>query len=194
MAAGECCSTSTPRVAVAVMYALAFRDTNRVQKFYRRFLEFWLAWVTLKRTVCSTDHSGMSLFQWNDSLSIGNGEIDSQHKKLFALADRFHAAMSGGHGKAILQQTLTELIDYTRHHFACEESVMQKSAYPQFPQHKAEHDKLTQKVVKLHGELVAGHAVITIDVLQFLRDWLIHHIGEMDKKVGQHLRQVKSAA
>lgn len=106
---------------------------------------------------------------------------------------RFHSAMAGGKGKQILQQTLTDLIDYTKHHFAAEESLMQKSSYPEYRLHKKEQDALTQKVVQFRDDLVADRAVVTIDVLQFLREWLVHHIGQMDKKVGEYLRQAHSS-
>jgi hemerythrin len=135
----------------------------------------------------------MSLFQWKDSFSVGNSEIDGQHKKLFQLADRFHAAMAGGQGKQILQQTLTELIDYTKHHFATEEGMMQKSSYPEYRQHKAEHDALTRKVVQFRNEVAADRVVVTIDVLQFLKDWLVNHIGHMDQGIGDYIRRQQRA-
>jgi hemerythrin len=124
---------------------------------------------------------------------VGNNEIDRQHKKLFELADRFHSAMASGKGKQILQQTLTDLIDYTKQYFAAEEALMQKSSYPEYRLHKAEHDALTHKVVQFRDELAADRAVVTIDVLQFLREWLVHHIGQMNKKVGEYLRQAHSS-
>jgi len=136
----------------------------------------------------------MSLFQWNDNFSVGNGEIDGQHKKLFQLADRFHSAMASGQGKQILQQTLNDLIDYTKHHFASEEKVMLKSSYPEYARHKAEHDALTHKVLQFRDEVAADRVVVTIDVLHFLKDWLVNHIGQMDKKIGEYLRQQRPSA
>ncbi len=133
----------------------------------------------------------MSLFQWNDSFSVGSGDIDRQHKKLFQLADRLHTAMATGQGKQVLQQTLDQLIEYTKHHFASEERIMQESRYPEYNRHKAEHDELTRKVVQFREQVVANRVVVTIDILNFLRDWLVNHIGQMDKKIGEYLRQAK---
>ena len=135
----------------------------------------------------------MSLFQWKDGFSVGNSEIDGQHKKLFQLADRFHSAMANGQGKQILQQTLAELIDYTKHHFAAEEKLMLKSSYPEYQQHKAEHDALTAKVVQFAKDVEADRAIVTIDVLQFVREWLVNHIGHMDNKVGQYVQSRQPA-
>ena len=52
----------------------------------------------------------MSLFQWKESYSVGNTEIDAQHKRLFQLAEDLHTAMTAGKGKQVLTQTLAMLI------------------------------------------------------------------------------------
>jgi len=134
------------------------------------------------------DSRDMSLFQWNEAYSVGHQTIDSQHKMLFQYADKLHAAMLAGKGKDVLSQTLSELISYTQRHFASEEKLMQTHQYPEYPQHKAEHDALTQKVVQYQNDYSAGRVTLTIDVLNFLQNWLGHHIGKVDKKVGKYLQ------
>ncbi|MBZ5595253.1 MAG: bacteriohemerythrin [Acidobacteriia bacterium] len=130
----------------------------------------------------------MSLFAWNEAYSVGNVTIDAQHKMLFQYADKLHAAMSAGNGKDTLNQTLSDLIAYTKKHFAAEENLMQTHHYPEYPQHKAEHDALTEKVVRFQNDYLAGRVALTGELLRFLKDWLSHHIGEIDKKVGKHLQ------
>ena len=66
---------------------------------------------------------------------------------------------------------------------------MQEHRYPEYPQHRAEHLALTKKVAKFQKDYAAGQAVLTIEILQFLKDWLRHHIGEIDTKVGAYLKQ-----
>ena len=131
----------------------------------------------------------MSLFQWREELSVGCAEIDSQHKQLFRYADDLHAAMMSGKGKDILGQTLSDLIAYTKRHFAAEEKLMQVHHYPDYPSHKAAHDALAQKVVKLQQDFLSSRVALTGEIMQFLKDWLNHHIGEIDKKVGRYLQQ-----
>lgn len=131
----------------------------------------------------------MSLFQWKEELSVGYAEIDSQHKMLFKYADELHTAMLSGKGKDILGKTLSDLIAYTKRHFAAEEKLMQTHHYPDYPPHKVEHDALTQKVVKLQQDFTSNHVVLTGEIMKFLSDWLNHHIGEIDKKVGRYLQQ-----
>ena len=142
----------------------------------------------LLKIASSADLKRMNLFEWNEALSVGHIEIDSQHRMLFQYANKLHAAMSAGKGKDVLSQTLIDLIAYTQRHFATEEKLMQTHQYPEYPKHKAEHDGLTRKVVQLRDDYMAGRAVLTSEVLQFLKNWLNHHIGEVDKKVGKYLQ------
>lgn len=134
--------------------------------------------------------SGMSLFQWRDEYLVGNTIIDGQHKRLFQLADKFDVAMQQGKATATMQGTLSELIDYTKGHFATEERLMQQSKYLDYPRHKQEHDRLTLKVVEFQANF-ADRKATTSDVLMFLKDWLTHHIGETDTKIAAHLRAQK---
>lgn len=84
-------------------------------------------------------------------------------------------------------KTLGDLIDYTKRHFAAEEALMQRSKYPGYPEHKVFHDKLTAQVVQFQSEFAAGKS--TIQLLQFLKDWLQHHIGETYRKIAVYLSQ-----
>ena len=130
----------------------------------------------------------MSMFHWKQQYSVGYAQIDEQHKRLFELADELHQAMSAGKGKEVLRKTLANLIAYTKGHFATEERLMQKHHYPDYAAHKAAHDALTARVVQFEKEFEAGRSTMTVDVLQFLRDWLTHHIGETDTKIAAHIK------
>lgn len=145
--------------------------------------------VPLLKVRGSTDRKVMSLFQWSEEFSVGYSDIDSQHKRLFQLAEQLHVAMTGGKGKECVGNTLNNLIAYTKRHFADEEILMQTHRYPAYPQHKALHQALTQKVVQFQQAFAAGKATVTMDLLHFLRDWLTQHIGVVDKKVAAFLRE-----
>jgi hemerythrin len=124
----------------------------------------------------------MSMFAWSDTYSIGVAEIDAQHRRLFSLADQLHSAMASGKGKAVLEQVLQSLISYTKTHFAAEERIMRDCAYSDLAAHKAQHDQLTQRVLNLQSEFRAGKMLLTLDVLEFLKNWLQMHIAGCDRK------------
>ncbi len=76
------------------------------------------------------------MFEWKPGYSLGHGDIDGQHKKLFELASELHAAMMEGKGENALSATLARLITYTKTHFANEERLMQTYHYPDYPDTK----------------------------------------------------------
>lgn len=131
----------------------------------------------------------MSLFQWEDKFLVGHTEIDAQHKRLFQLAAELHAAMAAGKAQAKLSETLNSLIAYTKMHFATEERLMLAHKYPDYAAHKSQHDKLTAQVIEFQKEFAAGRTVLTIDLMQFLKNWLAHHIGLTDQKVAEFLKK-----
>jgi hemerythrin len=61
--------------------------------------------------------------------------------------------------------------------------------YPDFAAHKAEHDALVRQVLKFQEDFTSGHATITVQLLQFLRDWLQNHIQGSDLRYAPHLKQ-----
>jgi hemerythrin-like metal-binding protein len=131
------------------------------------------------------------MFEWNPAYSVGIGSIDAQHQNLFAIARELHAAMSAGQGKTALTRTLDRLVQYTGAHFAHEERLMRLHDYPEREKHAAEHKALTQQVLKFQEEVITGRAVVTVQVLHFLRDWLQHHIKESDFRYVPHFQARK---
>jgi len=86
---------------------------------------------------------------------------------------------------------LEELIGYTASHFELEEQYMTRYAYPEYKGHKAIHDKLVGQVLELKSAVAAGKNIISIDLMNFLKDWLQNHIMSIDKKLGAFLSQKK---
>ena len=124
----------------------------------------------------------MALISWSDELSVKVNEIDDQHKKLISLMNNLHDAMRAKQGKQALEATLQELAAYTVYHFQTEEKYMQKFHYPGFAAHKAQHDAFVKKVSDFQKDFVAGRLGLSIEVMNFLRDWVSNHIKETDKK------------
>lgn len=129
----------------------------------------------------------MSLMNWTDSLSVNIREIDDQHKKLVGMLNELHDAMKAGQGAKVTGSVLTELIKYVGTHFATEEKYFKQYAYPDSAKHKAEHDDLTKKALDLQKQFQDGKPVLTVELLNFLKNWLTNHIMGTDKKYGPYL-------
>jgi hemerythrin len=117
-----------------------------------------------------------NMFEWKSEYALGIGSIDAQHQGLFAIGRELYGAMSAGQGKVVLARILDRLVQYTAVHFAHEERLMQSHHYPDFAQHKAQHDALVKQVLAFQAEFNSGRATMAIKVLQFIKDWLEKHI------------------
>jgi len=129
------------------------------------------------------------MFEWKPQYSVKIASIDGQHQNLFRMAEELHASMTGGQGKAALSRILDRLVQYTQVHFAHEERLMSLHRYPELSAHTAEHRALTQKVLAFQADFESGKALMTVQVLHFLKDWLSHHIAESDQKYAPFLRE-----
>ena len=128
------------------------------------------------------------MFEWKDLYSTGIHSVDAQHRNLFAVAEDLYAAMSTGQGKASVGRTLDRLVQYTASHFAHEERLMRLHDYPDLAAHKAEHEALTSQVLEFQADFRSGKVTMTVQLLQFLKDWLQNHIQGSDMKYAPFLK------
>jgi hemerythrin len=124
--------------------------------------------------------------EWSDELSVGVEEIDEQHKVLVGLVNEMHEAIHQRHGSEVVQEILAKLADYTRIHFAVEESLMRILNYPDYETHKAQHEELLRHVVELVEKVDSGKTAIGFELMHFLKVWLTKHIMESDKQYTDH--------
>lgn len=130
----------------------------------------------------------MPLMTWNDKMSVGVSMLDTDHKKLVEMLNELYDAVQNGKGKDSLGNILDGLIDYTKIHFAHEEKLFAQTNYPESAVHKKEHDDLTSQVVQVQKKYKSGATgTLSLEVLNFLKNWLVNHIGGEDKKYGPYL-------
>lgn len=129
----------------------------------------------------------MPQFNWDSSYSVKVKRFDDDHQQLFRILNELHDGMRAGRGQEILQNVLHELLQYTEKHFAGEELVMKSAGYPQLQAQVEQHRKFTGKIKEVSAKYEAGGLGMTIEVLDFLTDWLKRHIIGMDKQYSDFL-------
>jgi hemerythrin len=123
----------------------------------------------------------MPLLTWINELSVNVKDLDSQHQKLFDLVNELHEAMRSGKGKEAVGSILNRLADYAKSHLFYEERLMQSLCYPGYSSQKLAHDALTKQVMEYITKHQGGK-VTTVEIMNFLKDWLSKHIISVDKK------------
>ncbi|KPV43085.1 bacteriohemerythrin [Alicyclobacillus ferrooxydans] len=130
----------------------------------------------------------MALVTWDEKYSVGNGMIDKQHHSLVDLINQLHDAMKEGKSKEKVKPTLDALLKYTKEHFTYEEQRMQAANYPLFSEHKKQHEGFVAKVESFITDYNSGKAGLNFSIINFLKDWLLNHIAESDKKYRSYMQ------
>jgi hemerythrin len=126
--------------------------------------------------------------QWTEKLSVGVAVLDEDHKKLVGMVNELYDAMQAGHGKEKLGPILNQLVQYTRMHFAREEKFFSETGYADSAAHKQQHEALTRQVLEVQKKYAGGEvATLSVEVMHFLRDWLVKHIQGSDQSYRAHL-------
>jgi len=124
----------------------------------------------------------MALIEWDDTYSVNVAEIDRQHKRLAALINELNDAMRERKTKDVLGQIISRLSLYTETHFSTEEKFFDQFNYPETETHVKEHKDFIKKINEFKQSFDENRLMLSIDVLDFLKEWLVKHIQGSDKK------------
>ena len=127
------------------------------------------------------------LFPWKDAYSVNIGIVDSQHKVLVDLINELHQAMMSRSGKEQMGKILANLVSYTESHFKAEEGILLANQYPDLANHKIEHERFVKTIKEYQTKFQKNELGLTIEVMDFLKKWLVEHIMGVDKKYVPHL-------
>ncbi|MBV6511195.1 MAG: hemerythrin family protein [Ignavibacteriales bacterium] len=129
----------------------------------------------------------MALVEWKNAYSTNIEVVDNQHKRLVGFVNEMHEAILMGKGQAVMGTILNNLVEYTVYHFSTEEKFFDEYNYPDAELHKKQHRDLVEQVSAIKAKFDAGEKVLTLDVMNFLRDWLHDHILGSDVHFGPFL-------
>ncbi|MDR0996226.1 MAG: bacteriohemerythrin [Zoogloeaceae bacterium] len=120
---------------------------------------------------------------WNDKFILGIDAIDAQHHWLVDATNRLHDQVeSHNPDPKVVGEILEGLVDYTFNHFILEEELFLRYGYAETVEHKHEHDAFTRRAYELLRSYEEGHAdSVSSEALEFLKNWLSHHILVVDK-------------
>lgn len=129
----------------------------------------------------------MAVIRWRDTYDTGVEAVDLEHRKLVELIEAMHTSIRDNEPKGTVEQVINEIVEYTQDHFKNEESLMQNEQYPELDEHKIEHRTLIEEVAAFKERLLNNFPDGRQDFYRFLREWLINHILDSDKKFGAYV-------
>ena len=123
----------------------------------------------------------MSLWQWDETYSVGVDEIDDQHQKLIGMINKLHDGLGQGVGSGVIGDILNEMADYTEYHFKTEEDYFEKFNFREMDIHVSEHKSFSNKVSEFNAKFENNPMILSVEVMYYLSNWLKNHIQGTDR-------------
>lgn len=132
-----------------------------------------------------------TLLSWDESLSTGDPDLDTQHKYLIEICNDLATAIEKKHEPKIIGMVLDVLMFYAESHFKKEEECMQRyrcaAAEPNQKAHGAFLAML--KAYQSEHEACQSPVELAIRIHQYLITWVTSHMAQVDTQLHSAIRQ-----
>ncbi len=133
-------------------------------------------------------------FDWDEKFSVGNEEIDSQHKTWIGIYNDLVENMSKTIDKAgldVKSEILMKISEYADYHFHFEEEYMRSIGYPDVDKHWRLHKDFRNEIYRIHRQYHEGSIVLSSEILSTIKNWLMDHILKEDMKIRRFIESGK---
>lgn len=135
-------------------------------------------------------------FEWTPELSVGDDELDAQHKRLLHQVNILLEAIFQKESPEVVTDALGFCDEYISEHFTAEEQYLRDHGYPHMEEHVALHDGFRRRYAEMKEKLkIEGASENLLHELENdLARWFIVHIGTEDKKYAAHISAASQEA
>jgi methyl-accepting chemotaxis protein len=129
---------------------------------------------------------------WSDLLSIGIDSMDDEHKELFVRINALLSALVSGSENYSIVELVGFINEYIEYHFRDEEKLLESYNYPELAEHKKLHAIYEKEFANIEQQLKEGKfdANLLIEIQDKVVNWLLNHIGKVDKKYGDYINSL----
>lgn len=135
----------------------------------------------------------MSRIVFDDTMLTGIDGVDEQHETLIEIYNRLDDAYHAGRAHRDMREILARLFQYTRIHFETEEVLMARYGYEGYEDHYAQHCELVEQLRRFIIRFTRHEERISTEVLEFVSNWITHHIREADLDFARPVREAMAA-
>jgi hemerythrin-like metal-binding protein len=124
----------------------------------------------------------MALLTWRKEYELGLADVDHEHRELIDVINRIHEQLDADPrgGKAL--DLLSDLYAQIASHFALEEQHMRAIDYIELDDHKADHERLLDRIRDLMDEF-EDNVALDLDAFGVDLDaWFLVHFSTRDAR------------
>ncbi len=125
----------------------------------------------------------MSRIEWDQTWSVGDDQLDKEHKTLVALINRLaDSEVQHGLDPQVWRECFSEMVLYAENHFRHEEERMGQVGFPELESHRAGHMRFRKQLSILASEAEVAPRGALPDLHSFLAGWFKEHILKEDQR------------
>ena len=138
--------------------------------------------------------SGGEIVSWGESYATGIMHIDDQHKKLINLTNElYHACLAGNKAlESAFKESMSRMVEYVHFHFSVEQELLKRINYPNYNDHKKQHETLIKNILDTSKEYGEGVKFVPNHFVRTLKDWVLGHIAVYDKLYASYILEQRN--
>ncbi len=129
----------------------------------------------------------MSLIEWDEKFSVGVASVDHEHRELIGLVNETYDRLKRPDADITVLDFLGEIYTRISAHFALEEKLMRASRYDQYPEHKADHERLLDEIRDIMDDYEDKRIFDAEQFAQRLESWFTGHFRTHDARLHHNL-------
>lgn len=122
------------------------------------------------------------MIEWDDKYSVGISIIDDEHEKLISIMNMAVILEQNSNNPKEITEVLDEMEKYAQTHFATEEAYMVKFNYPDYENHRKEHQAFSIETMAFFDNITNSNRQLICEILEHLKSWLVKHVLGTDTK------------
>lgn len=127
-------------------------------------------------------------YQWKEEYTVNISVIDEQHKKFLNIINELKVIINNGSCKERVSEIFFQLAYLIDHYFIKEEIYFSNLKYPNFDQHKIEHNSFIDRIIQFQKDLENKKPELCLEIYHYLENWFDEHILKYDKEAVEYLK------
>ena len=83
------------------------------------------------------------------------------------------------------------MVDYVRFHFGAEQQLLAGISYPDYPDHKKQHESLVRDILGAAKDFKEGRKFVPNQFVRTLKEWILGHIAVYDRIYSSYVMSQK---
>ena len=122
-------------------------------------------------------------------VQLDNWLLDVEHRHMVHLIENVESAIASGKDESAIRSEFDRLVTWTAKHFEHENHSMLQNKFKKAKEHIEHHGQLMEllKGFVTVSANTSDQKIRAAEALQFLEDWLVHHIEADDTTLAEFL-------